>query len=66
MRNNNHQTGEQVMYIEGNKKYKGLPPTADEKEWMKKESKISGDPQCDRYGVFYRRQQGEKIIKENK
>ena len=54
------------MYIEGNKKYKGLPPTADEKEWMKKESKISGDPQCDRYGVLYRRQQGEKIIKEDK
>ena len=38
----------------------GLPDTADEKKWMERESKISGDPDCDRYGNLYRTTKPQK------
>jgi hypothetical protein len=35
-------------------RHEGLPDLPDEIEYMKKESKISGDPECDRNGNLYR------------
>ena len=37
-----------------NREYKGLPDLPEEIEWMRKESRISGNPECDRHGRLYR------------